>query len=203
MPNQSEITLLLDQIKQGNRDSQSKFVGAVYGELKKIAAAQMRKENAGHSLQASALVNEAYLRLFGSHEDGPSWENRAHFFAVAASTMRRILIDHARKRRAKKRYGGLERVDLDRVPVLGDRHDADRLLALDTALTELAGFDPRQAKVVEMHFFAGLTYDAIAKTTGLSSRTVKRDWEMARAWLISRTQAGGEPLTGKAASAGS
>jgi len=153
-----------------------------------MAVRQVSGEPAGQSMQASALVNEAYLRMMGDGQ--ASWENRVHFFASAASTMRRILIDNARRRRAQKREGNLRRIDLDDAPELAavdSRGDAARLLALDEALQELAILDERQARLVEMKFFAGLTFEEAAHVLGISSRTAKRDWQMARAWLHAKT----------------
>ncbi len=194
MTSSRDLTLLLHGMKAGDEKCESQFIAAVYKELKAIAANQLRGERQGHSLQPSALVNELYIRMMG--RDGAGWENRAHFFASAASTMRRILIDRARARRANKRDGALQRVDLDHVPNLvspahGD--ESDRMIALDAALTELAAFDPRQAKLVEMRFFTGLTFEEAASVLGISSRTAKRDWNMARAWLLSRTSGAATP----------
>lgn len=175
-------------MRAGNEECHSRFVAAVYSELKQMARNRMRSENAGHSLQPSDLVNEVYVRLIG--RDGADWQNRAHFFTAASSTMRRILIDRARTRKAKKREGDLKRVDFDKIPELGTLDaDADRLILLDSALEELNEFDPRQAKIVEMRFFAGMTFEEVADVLQLSSRTVKRDWAIARAWLQSKTSA--------------
>lgn len=188
MDTSRNLTLLLHGMKAGDEKCHAQFVAAVYKELKAIAANQLRGERQGHSLQPSALVNELYIRMMG--RDGAGWENRAHFFASAASTMRRILIDRARARRANKREGALQRVDLDHVPNLvspARDDESDRMIALDAALTELAAFDPRQAKLVEMRFFTGLTFEEAASVLGISSRTAKRDWNMARAWLLSKT----------------
>lgn len=184
----SEITILLAGMRAGNQECHSRFVAAVYSELKQMARTRMRSENAGHSLQPSDLVNEVYVRLIG--RDGADWQNRAHFFSAAASTMRRILIDRARSRKAKKREGDLKRVDFDQIPEAGALDaDGDRLILLDSALEELSKFDPRQAKIVEMRFFAGMTFEEVADVLQLSSRTVKRDWAIARAWLQSKTSA--------------
>ena len=184
-----DITRLLAGMKAGEERYRSLFMERVYAELKRIAGAQMKGERAAHTLQASALVNEAYIRLMGRAD--ASWENRAHFFATAASTMRRILIDHARAKRSKKRDGGLQRVDLDAELFVADYINSTRLLALDSSLTELAKFDERQAKVVELRYFGGLSNDEAAATLGVSSRTVKREWQMARAWLLERLDGAG------------
>lgn len=188
MDSEPPITRLLAGLKAGDAGCHTEFVNAVYGELKRLAKNQVRGEAAGNSMQASALVNEVYLRMMG-REKG-TWENRAHFFASAASTMRHILIDRARGRRAQKREGNLHRVDLNDVPHLAMAEsdvDAERLLALDAALTELAALDERQARLVEMRFFTGLTFEEAALVLEISSRTAKRDWNMARAWLHAKT----------------
>jgi RNA polymerase sigma factor (TIGR02999 family) len=140
----------------------------------------MRGERDAHTLQTTALVNEAFLRLLG----GPPvvWESRTHFFAVASTAMRRILVDYARNRDADKRGGEWQRVDLEEPAVVG-RDDLAQVIAIDQALTRLASFDPRQARIVELRFFVGLTEEEIAEQLQLSPRTVKRDWRVARAWL--------------------
>jgi RNA polymerase sigma-70 factor, ECF subfamily len=180
----AEITQLLAGMKAGDAGCRSQFAAAVYGELKRMAGAQMRLERRGHTLQPSALVNELFLRMLG--RSGAEWENRAHFFSTAASTMRRILIDHARGRRAKKRDGALQRVELDHGLGFEEDPGSERLIALDSALNALAALDARQARIVELRFFAGLTAEETADAMGVSSRTVKREWAMARAWLHGR-----------------
>jgi RNA polymerase sigma-70 factor, ECF subfamily len=184
MSQPGDITTLLAAARAGDADSQGKLFEVVYRQLRTMAAAQMRNERPGHTLQPSALVNEAYLRLLGRTD--VSWENRAHFFSTAAGTMRRILIDHARARRAQKRDGALQKIDLDAVPALFADDDAERLLAVDDALQTLAEWDARQAEVVTLKFFAGLSTEEIAAALNVSERTVKRDWRMARAWLLTR-----------------
>lgn len=179
MKSDPDISALLARARAGDRRSESRLFDAVYGELRRLAAAQLRNERADHTLQPSALVHEAYLRLVGRSE--LRLENRAHFFTVAAGTMRRILIDHARARHARKRQGALKRVDLD-LAVVEDRN-AERLLVVDGALRKLADWDPRQAQVVELRFFGGLTVEETATALGISAKTVKRDWSLARAWL--------------------
>jgi RNA polymerase sigma factor (TIGR02999 family) len=192
MAARSEITTLLAAARAGDRDCQSRLFEAVYGELRRIAAAQLRGERRDHTLQPTALVHEAYIRLLG-RGDVP-WENRAHFFSTAAGTMRRILIDHARTRKADKRDGKLKRVDLDETPAAFVEEDADRLLAVDEALGRLAQWDERQARVVELRFFGGLTVEETADVLAVSVKTVKRDWAMARAWL--QTQLEGDEHVG-------
>jgi len=174
-----DVSALLVRASAGDRQCEARLFEVVYGELRRIAAAQLRKERPDHTLQGSALVNEAYLRLFGRRP--ATFVNRAHFFSIAASTMRRILIDHARARHAEKRQSPLGHAASDG-QLLVD-HDADRLLAVDAALRRLAEWDARQAKVVELRFFGGLTVEETADALGISSKTVKRDWSLARAWL--------------------
>lgn len=155
---------------------------SVYEELRRLAAAALRRERPDHTLQATALVHEAYLRL--ADEPGARWEDRAHFTAVAARAMRRILVDHARARNAAKRGSGAGHISLaDFEPGVIDSGMGVDLVALDDALARLASFDERQARIVELRFFAGLSVDESAAVIGASPRTVKRDWQMARAWL--------------------
>ena len=174
-----DVSALLVRASAGDRQCEARLFEVVYDELRRIAAAQLRNERPDHTLQGSALVNEAYLRLFGRQP--ATFVNRAHFFSIAASTMRRILIDHARARHAEKRQlppghaASQESLVVDR--------DAVRLLAVDAALRRLAEWDARQAKVVELRFFGGLTVEETADALGISSKTVKRDWSLARAWL--------------------
>jgi RNA polymerase sigma factor (TIGR02999 family) len=186
---QHAITRLLAGMKAGEPTAKERFVEAVYLELKRMAQKQLRGERPGQSIQASALVNDLYLRMLG--RDAQNWENRAHFFCAAASNLRRILIDRARRRRAHKRGGEFARVDFDeQLRVYADSDDAnsERLLALDDALVELARLDERQARIVELRFFAGLTGEETAAAMNLSRRTVNREWTMARAWLHDRIQ---------------
>jgi len=153
---------------------------AVYGELRKLAAAKLRNERPNHSLQASGLVNEAYIKLAGLNR--VDWQNRAHFFGFAARAMREILVDHARARRADKRGGALQPVSLDSAVVLEQGSVTD-VLAVDEALSSLARKDPRAARVVELRFFAGLSIEETAEVLDVAPRTVKRDWQLGRAWL--------------------
>lgn len=175
-----EVTQLLAELRNGSADAESRLAVLVYDELHRIAVRQMGRERQNHSLQASILVHEAYLGLVGQHEQ--NWQNRAHFFAVASQYMRRLLVDHARKRNAVKRGGGLEPLQLEDAFVFTDSK-CDELIAVDRALERLAAIDPRQCRIVEMRFFAGLTEDEIAAALGVSSRTVKREWNVAKAWL--------------------
>ena len=176
----NSITALLAELSAGNRDVESRLIPQVYGELRRLAANYMRSERGNHTLQPTALVNEAYTRLV--QQPQIPWQNRAHFFATASHLMRHILVDHARARRAGKR-GGLQRqVTLDDALLPSSERTMD-VLILDEALENLAQFDPRQARIVELHFFSGLTFAEIALVLKVTERTVKRDWSMARAWL--------------------
>ena len=175
-----EITRLLAELRAGRREAESRLVEAVYPELRRIAGRYMKGERPGHSMQATALVNEAYLQLAGQMEK--DWQNRSHFFAVAAQLMRRILVDYARQKKAAKRDGGRQRVELTE-PLAITRDRLDEIIIIDEALTRLAEWDPRQCRVVEMRFFGGLTEDEVAEVLGVAPRTVKRDWNLAKAWL--------------------
>jgi RNA polymerase sigma-70 factor (ECF subfamily) len=176
----NSITALLAELSAGNRDVESRLIPQVYGELRRLAANYMRSERGNHTLQPTALVNEAYTRLV--QQPQIPWQSRAHFFATASHLMRHILVDHARARRAGKR-GGLQRqVTLDDALLPSPERTMD-VLILDEALENLAQFDPRQARIVELHFFSGLTFAEIALVLKVTERTVKRDWSMARAWL--------------------
>jgi RNA polymerase sigma factor (TIGR02999 family) len=178
---QGNISALLVAAKTGDRGCESRLFEVVYDELKRIAAAQLRRERADHTLQPSALVHELYLRLIGPGEIG--WDNRAHFFKTASGVMRNILVDHARAKRAAKRDGRLQRVDLEWDTMAFAERDLERVLAVDEALTRLAEWDARQAKVVELRYFSGFDVEETAEILGVSAKTVKRDWSMARAWL--------------------
>jgi len=175
-----DVTNLLFQLKNGNRDAESKLVPLVYGELRRLAGRYMRAERPGHTLQATALVHEAYLRLVGNKD--VDWQSRAHFFGVAPSLMRRILVDHARAKLSKKRGGEEQKVSLDEAVLIQPKSPV-RLLALDEALERLAKRDPRQARIVDLRYFGGLSEEETAEVLGISTRTVKRDWNVARAWL--------------------
>jgi RNA polymerase sigma factor (TIGR02999 family) len=163
------------------RASLDRAVPQVYGELRRLAHRQLGREAEGHTLSTTALVHEAYLRLAG--QAGAEWRDRGHFFALAATAMRRILVDHARRRRADKRGGAIRPVPLTDVDNLAVEERADLLLALDEALERLAVLDSRQARVIECRFFGGLTEEETAQAVGAGLRTVKRDWAKARAWL--------------------
>jgi RNA polymerase sigma factor (TIGR02999 family) len=183
-PNQTEqITRLLQNTLSGKRQTLDEFLPAVYDELKKIAAYKLSLERSNHTLQATALVHEVYLRLIDQHS--VDWRNRAHFFAIAAEMMRRILVNYAESHNAQKRGAGQTLVSLDEIDVLATENEVDVLL-LDNALNELAKFDALQARIIELKFFAGLTNEETAEVLGVSDSTVKREWRMARAWLTTK-----------------
>jgi RNA polymerase sigma factor (TIGR02999 family) len=177
----SNVTLLLDAAAAGDRKAAADLLPLVYDELRKLAAARMAAESPDQTLQPTALVHEAYLRLIGP-ADELRWENRGHFFAAAAEAIRRILVDAARRKRTEKHGGGRRRVELPDVPARPDVVD-EQLLALDAALTRLAAEDPVAARVVELRHFAGLSIEDAAATLGLSRATAYRHWTYARAWL--------------------
>jgi RNA polymerase sigma factor (TIGR02999 family) len=178
MPEQ--ITELLVEWNSGSADALEKLLPLVERELRRIAANHMRHENPGHTLQTTALVNEAYLKLVDQRD--VRWQNRAHFFALASHLMRRILLDHARAQKRAKRGGDAVHVDLDEVAVITPEK-SDELIALDDALERLAEFDPQKSKIVEMRFFGGLTIDEVAEVLGIASVTVMLHWRLAKAWL--------------------
>lgn len=174
------ITQLLNQWSDGDERALDRLTPLVYEELRQQAARYLRRERPGHTMQTTALINEAYLRLIDAKE--VRWQGRAHFFAIAANLMRRILVDHARQRNAAKRGGSPVHVTLDRIVAAAKQSNID-VLAIDEALTKLAAVDPQQAQIVELRFFSGLSVEETAAALGISPRTVKRDWSVARAWL--------------------
>jgi RNA polymerase sigma factor (TIGR02999 family) len=178
------VTDVLLRWRQRTPDDENRVFSAVQRELRRIAAAYMRRERADHSLQPTALVNEAYLRLAGRDAD---WEGRAHFFGIAARVMRQILVDHARKRRAAKRPGGRRAASVSRLADPSSGQDID-VLALHEALDGLAALDARQAEIVQLRYFGGLTEEEVARATGVSPATVRRDLASARFWLGRRMQ---------------
>ncbi len=182
-PDRRELTTLLLQWREGDREAGNRLFSAAYQELRRLARQHMRNENAGHTLQPTAIVHELYLRLFGAAPI--EWQSRAHFFSVAAHQLRRILIDHARRNRAEKRRGGRVQAPLSEVDVAAPVQDED-LVDLDEALLSLEDLDPRAAQVVELRYFGGLTETEAAAALGISLATLKRDWAFARAWLIRR-----------------
>ena len=178
---QTQITQLLQQVRGGDREAFDRLFPLVYVELRRLAGAYMRHERPDHTLQATAVVHEAYVKLVGS--GGVEWQDRAHFFAVAAQQMRRILVDHARAVRAAKRGGPAVKLSLDEVNRVAEKRDED-VVAIDDALTELEKRDARAARVVELRFFGGLTDKETAEVLGVAVATTRRDWEFARAWLF-------------------
>lgn len=174
------VTELLLGWSEGDDESRERLMDIVYQELRRIAGAQLRGERSGHTLQATALVNEAYLRLVDQNR--VQWKNRAHFFGIAARLMRRILVDHARRQRAEKRGGGATVLVINEDVVAGPERDFD-LVALDDALEKLQSFDARAAHLVELRFFGGLTIEETSEVMELSPATIKREWSTARAWL--------------------
>ncbi|HEX5221706.1 MAG TPA: sigma-70 family RNA polymerase sigma factor [Verrucomicrobiae bacterium] len=177
----SDFTVILNRVERGDPTAAEQLLPLVYEELRKLAAAKMAKESAGHTLQPTALVHEAWLRLGGDAQ--PSWQGRAHFFSAAAEAMRRILVDRAREKQALKRGGHWERVDLDGLELPSPMRD-DELLALDEALARLATVDTRAAEMVKLCFFVGLTQAEAARELGVSLATAERVWGFARAWLL-------------------
>ncbi len=177
---QQEVTRLLADWSGGDEGALKRLIPLVQPELHRLAHHYMSREGAGQTLQTTALLNEAYLRLV----DDPTrtWQNRTHFVAVAAQLMRRIMVDHARERRSLKRGGGAPKVPLDDVALVTETR-SEELLALDEALERLAGLDPRKSQIVELRYFGGLTVEETAAFLKLSDRTVKREWRMAKVWL--------------------
>lgn len=175
-----EVTRLLADLSAGKEGVSEKLIPLVYDELRSIASRYMRQERADHTLQTTALVHEAYIRLSGGQE--MEWNSRAHFFGIAAQTMRRILIDYARKRSTDKKGGGWRRESLEEADVFIGEPSLD-LIALNTALDQLSDIDPKMVRVVELRFFGGLSVEETAKVLSISTRTVKQDWRLAKAWL--------------------
>ena len=180
---QTEVSRLLIKWGSGDQEVLDKLMPLIYGELRRLARCYLRRERPGHTLQTTDLVHEAYLKLID--QEHQHWQNRAHFFAISAQLMRRILVDYARAHRAAKRGGAHLKLTLDEVDEAADlcsRNNAD-LIGLDEALNELSALDPQQSRVVELRIFGGLTVEETAKVLNISPRTVKREWSMARAWL--------------------
>ncbi|HYG63272.1 MAG TPA: sigma-70 family RNA polymerase sigma factor [Thermoanaerobaculia bacterium] len=184
---EATITLLLKGWSSGDQEAAERVLPLVYEELRHIAVRQLRQERDAHTLQATAIVHEAYLRLSG--QAGLEWPSRAHFFGFAAHLIRRVLVDYARYRNRAKRGGRIEKVSLAEVAELALEKGTD-LLALDEALSALEKVDPRKAAVVELKFFAGLSLDEVAEQLGISAETVSRDWRRAKAWLYDALQSG-------------
>ena len=176
----TQINRLLADWGHGDQDAREALIPLVYEELRRIARHRLWHERPDHTLQSAALVNEAYLRLV--RQEAPQWQNRAHFFGVAAQLMRHILVDHARKHLAAKRGAGAPRLSFNPEIALPQEPEVD-LVALDSALNKLAGFDPQQSRLIELRFFGGLSIEETAVVLGVSPATVKREWATARAWL--------------------
>ena len=183
----SDVTHILNAIEKGDAKAADDLLPLVYGELRKLAAHKMAGEAAYQTLQPTALVHEAWLRLVGSKDQ--SWENRGHFFGAAAEAMRRILIENARRKRAVRHGGKQQRVDIDKLEIAANTKD-EELLAMDDALERFTVFDPQKAELVKLRYFAGLTNDEAAGILGISGPTAKRWWTYARAWLFSQIREG-------------
>jgi RNA polymerase sigma factor (TIGR02999 family) len=185
----SDVDRLLDEARRGDAEASEQLAVLVYGELREMAQREMAGERPDHTLQPTALVHEAYMRLVSA--DGTTFENRAHFFGAAATAIRRVLVEHARKRAREKRGGGRARLDLDE-SILAEPGRDQLLVALDEALVELAEFAPNHARLVDLRFFAGMTLADIATLSQVSVSTVQRDWRIARAWLQGKLEEGDE-----------
>ena len=183
MAKTQDVTQMLKAISAGEISAPDRLLPVVYDELRRLAHGYMQNERSDHTLQATALVHEAYIQLVDWKN--VSWQNRAHFFAAAAQMMRKILVDHAREKNALKRGGGLRTIALDDAISFPNHNNVD-LISLDDAMTELNSFDPQQAKIVELRFFGGLTIEETAHAMDISDSTVKRDWQIAKAWLYNR-----------------
>ena len=181
----ADVTQLLLEFQAGSKAAEDRLLEVVYPKLRQIAKRYLRNERLGHTLQPTALVHEAYIQLAGRTEE--NWQNRSHFFAVAAQLMRRILVDYARSKKAKKRDGARQRIELaDGLAITDDR--LEEILFIDQALTRLAEFDERRCRVVELRFFAGMTEEEVAEILRIAPRTVKRDWTIAKAWLYGQLE---------------
>ena len=186
-PSANEVTRLLLDWSQGDRAALDRLIPLVYDELRRLARHFRRQERADHTLQTTALVNEAYVRLIDQRF--VRWQNRAHFFAIAAQMMRRILVDYARSRRYAKRGGGAPQISFDEAAFVARERDAE-LVAVDDALTDLAARDPRKSQIVELRFFGGLNIEETAEVMGISPTTVQREWRSAKAWLYQAIREG-------------
>jgi len=186
-PSSVNVTMLLKQISSGNQNAVAEPVPLLYDELRRMASRYLQRERPGHTLQATALVHEAYLRLVD--QKGVEWQNRSHFFGVAAQQMRRILVDYARAHHAAKRGGPLPKISLDDALAIAEGRTGD-LLELDEVLTRLASIDAQQVRIIELRFFAGLTVEETAEVLNISPATVKREWTTAKAWLAREIERG-------------
>lgn len=183
----ADVTELLHRLSEGDKKAENDLMPLIYAELRRVAVAHLRKERADHTLQPTALVHEVYLKLI--NKANADWKGRTHFFAVASQTMRRILVDYARRKGAEKRGGRQVRLELDDSIQISAQQSM-LVTEIDEALERLEQLSPRQAKVVELRFFAGLSEEEIGEVLGVTSRTVKRDWTMARAWLYGELHRG-------------
>jgi len=180
-PFSSDVTLLLQRLSAGDQDALSQLIPLVYDELHRLAAFHLQHERADHTLQTTALVHEAYLRLLDQKD--AQWKNRGHFLAVAAQAMRRVLVDYSRRRQAVKRGSSLPKISLDEAIAISNE-TAQELLVIDELLNRFASIDSQASRVVELRFFGGLTVEETAEVMGISPATVKREWSVARAWLV-------------------
>jgi RNA polymerase sigma factor (TIGR02999 family) len=194
VPPMSDVTRILSAIEQGDPHAAAQLLPLVYEELRRLATRKLAQERPGQTLEATALVHEAYLRLVGTSPEGAGreWQGRAHFFAAAAEAMRRILVEKARRKGRHKHGGGVPRVDIELANIVSPMPDED-LLALDEAMTRLAAEDPVRAKLVELRFYAGLSNEEAARVLGISGVTAKRYWRYARAWLHREVGKGEDP----------
>jgi RNA polymerase sigma factor (TIGR02999 family) len=191
MDTPADVTQILKAASDGNREALDRLLPLVYDELRRLAQHHLADERADHTLQATALVHEAYMRLIDQKR--VVWQNRAHFFAVASQAIRRILVDHARAREAARRGGGAERLPIDAALDAAIAMPGTQILALNAALTRLADDEPDKARIVEMRFFGGLTNEEIAEVIGASLSTIERQWRFARAWLYRELDGAGAP----------
>jgi len=180
-PISSEITQMLIELTDGNSEVVNQILPHIYDELRKLAGSYLRRERSDHTLQPTALVHEAYMKLIDQKQ--VKWQNRAHFFGIAAQVMRRILMDHARKHKAEKRGGEADKLPLEEEILLVSQESSSQLIALDDALKALAELDPQKAKIVELRYFGGLSIEETAEVIGVSVPTVNRQWKTAKAWL--------------------
>jgi RNA polymerase sigma factor (TIGR02999 family) len=184
----NQVTHILDRVQRGDPKAAEELFPLVYEELRRLAAQKMANEAVGHTLQPTALVHEAWLRLGG--DEAPSFQNRAHFFGAAAEAMRRILIDRARRRIAAKRGAGAVRIDLDEIEIPSPVADDDQLLAVNEALEKFAVLDPRKAELVKLRYFVGMSFDEAGAALGIAVPTAKQWWAYARAWLTVELRGG-------------
>ena len=186
-PSSSDITQLLIELTGGREDVVDQILPVVYDELRRLAGSYLRRERSDHTLQPTALVHEAYMKLIDHKQ--VRWQNRAHFFGIAAQVMRRILMDHARKHKADKRGGSAEKLPIDEEILVVSNESSSQLLALDDALKTLAQMDPDKAKIVELRYFGGLSIEETAEVMGVSVPTINRHWKLAKAWLYGQLAA--------------